>query len=132
MKTNWKLFFETIEKPAFSPPAWIFGVVWPILYLLMGFSLYLILTSGAEKEKIKEALRVFAYQLIVNLLWPTLFFRFQWFFVSFLWILLLIFLVIEMIRKFYDIRKLAAYVNIPYLAWLFYAAWLNLAVWWLN
>ena len=132
MKTNWKLFFETIEKPAFSPPAWIFGVVWPILYLLMGFSLYLIFTSGAEKEKIKEALRVFAYQLIVNLLWPTLFFRFQWFFVSFLWILLLIFLVIEMLRKFYDIRKLAAYVNIPYLAWLFYAAWLNLAVWWLN
>lgn len=124
--------FETIQKPVISPPAWLFPVVWTILYTLMGISSYLILTSNAEKEKITEAISVYAYQLTVNFLWPTLFFSFQWFFVSFLWIVLLIFLVAAMIRKFYEIRKLSAYLNIPYLVWLCFAAYLNLAIWWMN
>lgn len=124
--------YETIQKPMISPPAWIFPVVWTALYTLMGISAYLILTSKGEKEEIKDAIAIFVYQLIVNLTWPILFFNFQWYFVSFLWILLLIFLVASMIRSFWKLSKPAAYLNIPYLVWLCFAAYLNFTIWWLN
>ena len=124
--------YETIQKPMISPPAWIFPVVWTVLYTLMGISVYLILTSKGEKEEIKDAIAIFVYQLIVNLTWPILFFNFQWYFVSFLWILLLIFLVASMIRSFWKLSKPAAYLNIPYLLWLCFAAYLNFTIWWLN
>lgn len=124
--------YETIQKPMISPPAWIFPVVWTVLYTLMGISAYLILTSKGEKEEIKDAIAIFVYQLIVNLTWPILFFNFQWYFVSFLWILLLIFLVASMIRSFWKLSKPAAYLNIPYLVWLCFAAYLNFTIWWLN
>lgn len=124
--------FESVNQPPLSPPAWLFPVVWTILYTLMGISSYLILTSGADREEVQNALSVYAYQLAVNFLWPTFFFNFRWFFFSFLWLLLLIFLVISMIREFYKISKPAAYLNIPYLLWLLFAGYLNFTIWWLN
>ena len=124
--------FESVNQPPLSPPAWLFPVVWTILYTLMGISSYLILTSGSGKENVQNALSVYAYQLAVNFLWPTFFFNFRWFFFSFLWLLLLIFLVISMIREFYKISKPAAYLNIPYLLWLLFAGYLNFTIWWLN
>lgn len=124
--------FENVNKPALSPPAWLFPVVWTILYTLMGISSYLILTSGAGREEVYNALSVYAYQLVVNFLWPTFFFNFRWFFFAFLWLLLLIFLVAAMIREFYKISKPAAYLNIPYLVWLLFAGYLNFTIWWLN
>ncbi len=156
MKNNWKLLgiciaiplavgglsafltkdamemFETLNQPAISPPGWLFPVVWTILYTLMGISSYLIFTSDGDKEERKAAMSIYVYQLIVNFLWPTLFFGFWWFFFSFLWILLLLFLVAVMIKSFYKIRKLAAYLNIPYFLWLCFASYLNLTIWWLN
>lgn len=124
--------FESVNQPPLSPPAWLFPVVWTILYTLMGISSYLILTSDADREEVQNALSVYAYQLAVNFLWPTFFFNFRWFFFSFLWLLLLIFLVISMIREFYKISKPAAYLNIPYLLWLLFAGYLNFTIWWLN
>ena len=124
--------FESVNQPPLSPPAWLFPVVWTILYTLMGISSYLILTSGAEKEEVQNTLSIYAYQLTVNFLWPTFFFNFRWFFFSFLWLLLLIFLVAAMIREFYKISKPAAYLNIPYLIWLLFAGYLNFTIWWLN
>lgn len=124
--------FESVKQPPLSPPGWLFPVVWTILYTLMGISSYLVLTSGEEKEEIQNALSVYAYQLTVNFLWPTFFFSLRWFFFSFLWILLLIFLVAFMIREFYKISKPAACLNLPYLVWLMYAAYLNFAIWRLN
>lgn len=124
--------FESVNKPPLSPPAWLFPVVWTILYTLMGISSYLILTSGAGREEVYNALSVYAYQLAVNFLWPTFFFNFQWFFFSFLWLILLIFLVVSMIREFYKLSETAAYLNIPYLIWLLFAGYLNFAIWWLN
>ena len=124
--------FETIQMPPLSPPGWIFPVVWTMLYTFMGISSYLILTSGADKDALNDAISTYAYQLTVNFLWPILFFGFQWFLLSFLWILLLIFLVVSMIGKFYKICKMAAYLNIPYLVWLCFAAYLNLTIWYLN
>ena len=122
--------FQSINQPPLSPPAWLFPVVWTILYTLMGISSYLILTS--EEENIRVAGILYGCQLLVNFLWPAFFFNFQWYLFSFLWLLFLIVLVIAMIREFYKISKPAAYLNIPYLLWLLFAAYLNFAIWKLN
>ena len=124
--------FEQVNKPLLSPPGWIFPIVWTILYTLMGISSYLVLTSSADQEKIRRAISVYVYQLLVNFLWPTLFFNFQWFLFSFLWLVLLIVLTAIMIRRFYEISKPAAYLNIPYFLWLCFASYLNLTIWHLN
>lgn len=124
--------YEYMNKPALSPPAWLFPVVWTLLYILMGISSYLILTSEAGKEEISSAIKLYAYQLLVNFLWPTFFFNFEWYFFSAVWLILLWVLVLLMIRCFYPINKVAAYMNIPYLIWLTFAAYLNIGVWILN
>ena len=124
--------FMQLNQPPLSPPGWVFGVVWTILYILMGVSCYLVIQSGAEEEEINTALSVYVYQLIVNFLWPTFFFNFGWFFFAFLWLVLLWVLVFIMIRRFYNISKLAGILQIPYLIWLTFAAYLNLGVWLLN
>ncbi len=124
--------FAMLEKPPFAPPAWLFPVVWTILYVLMGISSYLIWTAEADKQKKENALMLYWYQLAVNFLWPTFFFNLEWYLFSFFWILLLLVLVFLMILRFYKIDKWAAYLNIPYLIWLVAAAYLNLGIWWLN
>ena len=124
--------FELVNKPPLSPPAWLFPVVWTILYVLMGISSYLILTSDADREEITAAIRIYAYQLVVNFLWPTFFFNFGWYLFAFLWLVLLWILVFIMILRFKNINKLAAYLNIPYLIWLTFAGYLNLGIWLLN
>lgn len=124
--------FAYVEKPPLAPPAWLFPLVWTILYILMGISSYFILTSNAEFEEKADAMRLYGYQLVVNFLWPTFFFNFRWYFFAFLWLVLLWILVFFMIRMFYRISKLAAYLNIPYILWLTFAGYLNLGIWWLN
>lgn len=124
--------FSMAEKPPLSPPAWVFPVVWTILYTLMGISSYLILASDIEESIKEEALRVYGLQLAVNFLWPTFFFNFQWYGFAFFWLLFLWFLVIIMIVRFWKINKVAAYLNVPYLIWLTFAAYLNWGIWRLN
>lgn len=124
--------FESVTKPPLSPPAWLFPVVWTILYTLMGISSYLILTSRAEEERINRAIALYGYQLAVNFLWPTFFFNFQWYLFSFFWLVLLWVLVFLMILRFWKIDKTATLLNIPYLVWLTFAGYLNLGIWWLN
>ncbi|MBP3451569.1 MAG: tryptophan-rich sensory protein [Agathobacter sp.] len=124
--------FESVVQPPLSPPAWLFPVVWTILYVLMGISSYLILTSDTSREEKDQAIRLYAYQLLVNFLWPTFFFNFKWYFFSILWLILLWVLVFLMIRKFLSINRVAGYINIPYLVWLTFALYLNIGIWWLN
>lgn len=124
--------FELVKKPPLSPPAWLFPVVWTILYILMGISSYLVVTAEADKMKIEEAIRVYAYQLIANFLWPTFFFNLEWYGFSFLWLVLLWTLVLNMILRFWEINRTAAYLNIPYLIWLTFAGYLNFGIWMLN
>lgn len=124
--------FETIEKPVLSPPGWLFPIVWTILYTLMGISSYLVINSGAEQEKIDKAISIYGYQLVVNFLWPTFFFNLNWYLFSFFWLVLLWILVLIMIFRFLEIDKRAAWLNIPYLIWLTFAGYLNLAIWLLN
>lgn len=124
--------FGLLEKPPLAPPAWLFPVVWTILYTLMGVSSYFILTSGAEQGEIENAMRLYAYQLVVNFFWSTIFFNLGWYLFAFFWLILLWILVFLMILRFKEIDKVAAYINIPYLIWLTFAAYLNLGIWILN
>ena len=101
-------------------PSWVFPIVWTILYILMGVSSYIIY------EETNEIPKIYITQLIFNLLWSFVFFKFKLFTLAFIWILLLILLVIIMIRDFISKNKTAGYLQIPYLIWLIIAAILNL------
>ena len=126
--------FVTLNKPPLSPPAWLFPVVWTILYILMGISSYLIYVSEPQNgdDANSKALATYGYQLVVNFLWPVFFFNFGWYFFAFLWLVLLWILVAKMILEFGQISKVAALLNVPYLLWLSFAGYLNLGVWLLN
>ena len=100
-------------------PAWIFPVVWTILYILMGISSYLVY------EKSNELPRIYVTQLIFNLLWSFVFFTFKWYLLAFIWIIILFILVIKMILEFRKTSTLASNLQIPYLLWLIVAAILN-------
>lgn len=122
--------YYEIKQPFFAPPGIVFPIVWTILYTLMGISSYIIIKSDSYKKN--DALYVYGIQLIINLLWSIWFFVFRFYLLSFIWILLLIGFVVGMIKKFYDISKVSAYLQIPYLLWLIFAAILNLFVFFLN
>lgn len=119
-----------LTMPPFSPPAIVFPIVWTLLYLLMGVSSWLIWRS--QKKGSRKALWIYGAQLAVNFFWSILFFRFSLYFVSFLWLLLLIALIVLMIYHFFAISRKAAYLQLPYLFWCLFAAWLNLSIWLLN
>ncbi len=101
-------------------PKWIFPVVWTILYILMGISSYLVY------RRIGSIPKVYIIQLILNLLWSFVFFTFKWFIIAFIWILVLFYFVLRMIKEFRLIDKLAGNLQIPYAIWLVIAAILNL------
>lgn len=126
---NSRGFYSSLEKPPLSPPGILFPIVWSILYILMGISLYIVSESDVRKE---ENYLIYIIQLVVNSLWTLLFFGFNLQFLSFLWILLLIVLVVVMIISFYQTNKLAGLLQIPYLLWLVFAAYLNLGIYILN
>lgn len=122
--------YNTIDKPFLSPNKIVFPIVWSVLYILMGISIYVVSESNyLDKDK---GYLLYILQLIVNSIWPLFFFKFKSFFISILIILLLVYLVIKMILQFYKINKLSAYLQIPYLLWLIFATYLNLGVLLLN
>lgn len=121
---------STFVKPPLNPPPYIFPIVWTILYILMGISSYIIYTSS---HKAKEyAIKIYAIQLIFNFFWSIIFFRYNQYLFAFIWLIILIALIIKMIYQFYKIKPLAAYLQIPYLLWCLFAAYLNYMVYTLN
>lgn len=124
--------FGMLKQPPFSPPGWLFPVVWTILYILMGIASWLVWTSDANKQDIAYALMVYGRQLFVNFFWSIFFFRLNWYLFAFVWLLLLWGLILANILVFYRIRKTAAYLLIPYLVWVTFAGYLNLGIWYLN
>jgi len=127
---NSSMGFDMINKPNFSPPGYIFPIVWTILYILMGISSYIVYNSKNNKKD--EAIVIYGLQLLVNMLWTFFFFNLKWYLFSFIWIILLIVLVSVMIYRFVKINKLSGYLQIPYLVWLVFASILNLSIYILN
>lgn len=125
-------WYATLSKPSFSPPNWVFGPVWTVLYFLMGISLYLVWQRGWKNKNVKIAVKIFAIQLILNSLWSILFFELHSPFYAFIEIILLWLAIVFTIYKFYRISKNAAYLLIPYLFWVSFAAFLNYFVLILN
>jgi len=124
--------FNMLNKPSFSPPAWLFPVVWTILYILMGIASYLVVNSGESEQKIKKAITVYAIQLVFNFFWSIIFFNLEQYLLAFFWLLALLFLVVYTAVLFYNISKTAGYLMIPYIIWLILAGILNFAIFVLN
>jgi len=126
-----EIYAQQIAKPPLSPPAWLFPVVWTILYALMGISaarIYLAPKSDARSK----GLNLYIAQLVVNFFWSLFFFNAQAFGFSVLWLILLWVLVLLMILAFSKVDTKAAWLQIPYLIWLTFALYLNIGVWYLN
>lgn len=121
--------FGSINKPILAPPAWLFPVVWTILYILMGIASYLVLTSGKEN---RTALIVYSIQLVFNFLWSIIFFNLGLYLFAFIWLVLLWLLILETAVLFYQISKPAGYLMLPYLLWVTFAGYLNYFIYLLN
>lgn len=126
-----EIYSTQIVQPPLSPPAIVFPVVWVILYALMGIGAARVSLTPRSDQR-EQAIWSFLAQLIVNFFWSILFFCRQTFGFAFLWILLLWMLILVMICTFRQIDPTAAKLQLPYLLWVTFAAYLNLGVWLLN
>ena len=125
--------YERINMPPLSPPGWLFPVVWSILFTLMGISSARVYVVGKrENIDVSTALKVYAIQLAVNFLWSIIFFNLEAFLFAFIWLLLLWVLIIVIIKLFYDVSPVAGLLQIPYLLWVTFAAYLNFMIFVLN
>lgn len=115
-------------KPPLAPPQFLFPVVWSILYVLMGVSLFGVMTSGAEMAVRQNALRTFTSQLLINYLWPIIFFIIKTYWAAAVCLAFLIILVLLTYKEFAAIDKKSANLLIPYLIWLVFALYLNIGV----
>ena len=122
--------FDNFVQAPLSPPAFLFPIVWTILYTLMGISSAIVWQKG--KGRNQRALLIYALQLIVNFFWSLIFFNLNAFLFAFIWLLLLLFLIILMIIEFYKIDKTSAYLQIPYLLWVSFAGYLTFMTYLLN
>lgn len=119
-----------LNKPILSPPSILFPIVWTILYLLMGISYFIFKNSSNKDDDLISY--VYYIQLFINACWSIVFFIFNWYLFSILWIILLDIFVILLIRLFSKNNKISAYLNIPYLIWILFATYLTLGVYILN
>ena len=117
--TSDDLWYQALIKSPLNPPGYVFGIVWPILYLLMSISAF---------RTFNETKNLFLTQLLFNALWSWLFFTFQMPFVALLNIWLLIYLNIKINLKMFYQDKLSGLLFIPYVLWLFFASYLNLFI----
>ena len=124
--------YKTLNQPPLSPPGWVFPVVWSILYLLMGYASYRVLTSGADKQSIQQALTLYGIQLFLNFLWSPVFFGLQWYLVAFFILIAMWVMIYLTMRSFSQIDERAGDLLLPYLLWVTFAGYLNLGVYLLN
>ena len=123
-----QLYSQVITKPPLSPPSIVFPIVWVILFALMGIGAARIYLSRERTN----SLRIFLLQLAFNFFWSILFFNLQAFGAALVWLLILWGLILWMIVTFRKVEPLAAWMQIPYLLWVTFAAYLNYGVWILN
>jgi translocator protein len=124
-------WYASLIKPSWNPPNFLFGPVWTILYILMGVSFYLVI-SQKKNKMVRLAIQPYYVQLILNTLWSIVFFGFKDLYLALINIAFLWIFIVLTILDFYKVKKLAAYLMIPYLLWVSFAAFLNLTVYLLN
>lgn len=121
-------WYVTLHKPTFTPPNWLFGPVWSMLFVLMGVAVYQIWKKGIKTKKAKRVVQIFGMQLALNFFWSLLFFGMHSPILALLDILILWFAILWTLLSFAKIDKLAAWLMTPYLAWVSFASVLNLFI----
>ncbi|MBU3942939.1 tryptophan-rich sensory protein [Patescibacteria group bacterium] len=121
------IWYTGLQRPFFSPPNWIFGPAWILLYILMGISAYLIWQKGD-----KQSLRLFWIHLFFNATWSIIFFGLQSPFWALLNIIIIWLFIIILMIKFWKINRWATYLLVPYFLWVSFASILNYFIWYLN
>lgn len=122
--------FSQLKQPPLSPPGWLFPIVWTVLYVLMGISSYIVYQK--QNTLLSDCQRLYILQLAANFIWTILFFNLKQYLFSFIWLVLLIFLVARMAICFVTVDRKAAALQIPYVLWICFAAYLNIAIYYLN
>ncbi len=122
--------FESINKPALSPPSIVFPIVWTILYILMGISSYIIYINNSlyDEENRKKYLIIYIIQLIFNFFWSIIFFNLKQYYFALVWLLILWSLIIMLLYYSKKINKYAFYLLIPYIVWVTIAGYLNIMI----
>ena len=116
-------FYDGLVKPAFAPPGWIFPVAWSILYAAMALSIWLVLRTGAGSRWL--TLGLYILQLVINLIWPFIFFKIQALGLAFFWLVLLWGLVLILMIQAFRFSKAAGWLLVPYLGWVSFAGYLS-------
>ena len=125
-------WYQTIQKPSWNPPNWIFGPVWTTLYVMMGIALFLVWKEDTSEELKKIAIALFAVQLTLNFFWSFIFFNQQqpgWALVE---IIAMWFFILLTIFAFAQVNKTVAWLLVPYISWVSFASILNYTIWQLN
>ena len=117
--------YEEMIRPDIAPPPIVFPIVWTVLYTIIAITLY----QFWDDKMIRNAIII---NLIINIIWPILFFKFELFLVSAIWLVLIIVTLIYELVQIYKKNKVFAYINLPYLLWLFFALYLNIMIFTLN
>jgi tryptophan-rich sensory protein len=125
-------WYNTIEKPSFNPPNWIFAPVWTILYIFIAIAGGIVWDKIDTNPLAKKAMLFFGIQLLLNTLWSFLFFGLKNPLIALIEIILLLLIIYETYMLFSKISKTAGYLFIPYLIWVSFAMFLNASIWWLN
>jgi tryptophan-rich sensory protein len=124
-------WYQTIQKPSWNPPNWVFGPVWTTLYALMGIAMYLIWTQPRSEQR-QRALHLNAAQLILNFFWSLIFFNLHAIGWALIEIIILWVLIVRTMFAFDRVYKPAAWLLLPYIVWVTFATILNGTIWWLN
>lgn len=125
-------WYQSLIKPGFSPPDWLFAPVWLVLYALMGIAVYLIWRSGLENKSARTAFVIFFIHLLINVGWSIVFFGFQNIFWGLMTIMILWGFILFLLLAFRRVSKLAAVLLVPYWLWVTFAGVLNWFIWLLN
>lgn len=122
--------FKNLNQPILSPPAWLFPVVWTILYILMGLASYLVYKNKNVffyKER-DNFLIVYALQLVFNFFWSIIFFNMKMYYFAFIWLIILWIMILLLIINAKKLNKIAYYLLIPYIIWVAFAGYLNIMI----
>ncbi|MEP0545597.1 MAG: TspO/MBR family protein [Rhodothermales bacterium] len=130
-------WYETLAKPPFNPPSWLFGPVWTALYALMGVAAFLVWrarreAAGTERQDASRALTLFVVQLVLNGIWTPIFFGAESIVGGAVVIVTLLVVLALTVRAFFGVSRTAGWLLVPYLLWVAFATALNLSIWWLN
>ncbi|WP_046861964.1 TspO/MBR family protein [Microvirga massiliensis] len=129
---NIPTWYAGLEKPAFTPPNWVFAPVWTVLYAMMGLAAWRILALVQTGRDRRNAILAFSIQLALNTVWSFAFFALQSPAAGLIVILLLLLAIAATVRAFMNVDPLSGWLLVPYAAWVCYATALNASIWWLN